>query len=160
MITQLYTFSPGSYVVADEWNANFVALRKACTLHYEAIEDAYAVLLFPDSDTTQFFGVLRSQPNSTEIPGMTVILEPEHEYYKILPNGQDLTINVPTGFSSESRIAIKIQDNRTLLPFSVLFSGTTQITYGEDAVFPAGIYYILIYELNGVAQVKLIWTGV
>lgn len=159
MITQLYIFSPGSYVVAEEWNANFSVLNQACELHYEAIEDAYSTLLFPDSDYTQLFNRLRAEKNSYEIPNLGVILSPETEYYKTIPNGSDLTISIPPSFSSEARIILRTQDDRTLLPFSVTYAGTVQESYGEDMVFPAGIYYILIYVLNNVAQVKLIWTG-
>lgn len=159
MITQLYTFSPGSYVVADEWNANFNVLQKTNIMHFEAINDAYAVLAFPDNDLSQLYAAVRNQPNSFNISGVSVNVTPQCEYYKELPSGDNLAITIPNNFNSEARIVIKTNNDRTLLPFSVSYSGTTHISYGEDNVFPAGIYFIMIYECNGIAQVKLIWTG-
>jgi signal recognition particle subunit SRP54 len=37
MITELYTFSPSSYVVAEEWNGNFRVLYNTTLAHMEAI---------------------------------------------------------------------------------------------------------------------------
>lgn len=162
MITELYVFSPGSYVVADEWNANFRVLSKTTILHEEAITDAYNDIAFPNSDLSAVFAAVKSQPNSSAIPGNTVTVAPEQEYYKTLSNGEDLTINIPTGLNAESRILIRTQEDRTLIPFAVNYDGTTDISYGHYNYdyFRAGYYYIMIYETNGVAQVKLIWTGV
>ena len=159
MINQLYTFTVGTYVVADEWNANFKALANSNADCVQAIEDAEVSVAFPDDDLTQLFNVVRKKPNSFAIAGSTVIVQPECEYYKALADGEDLAIQIPTGLNAEARVIIRITDDRSLLPFSVLYSGDTNITYGEDMVFPAGIYYIMIYETAGQAQVKLIWTG-
>jgi hypothetical protein len=160
MITQLYVFSPGSYVVADEWNANFRTIYKANVLHKEAIDDAYDDLAFPTSDLSGVYAAIKSKPNSHEIAGNTVVVAPEQEYYKVLSNGQDLVINIPAGLNAEARVLIQIQEDRSLLPFSVNYSGTKIINHYDNYVFRAGYYYIMIYETNGVAQVKLIWTGV
>lgn len=162
MITQLYTFSPGSYVVAEEWNANFRTIEKANVLHAEAIVDANAQIAFPNSDMTDLFAAVHNQPNSFAIPGNTVTVAVECEYYKTLGSGQDLAINIPTGLNGEARVLIRTQEDRSLLPFSVNYSGTSSINYGfyNYNYFRAGYYYIMIYETNGVAQVKLIWTGV
>lgn len=159
MINQLYTFTVGTYVVADEWNANFKALANSNADCVQAIEDAEVSVAFPDDDLTQLFNAVRKKPNSFAIAGSTVIVQPECEYYKALADGEDLAIQIPTGLNAEARVIIRTSDDRSLLPFSILYSGDTNITYGEDMVFPAGIYYIMIYETAGQAQVKLIWTG-
>jgi hypothetical protein len=160
MITQLYTFTVGSFVVADEWNANFRTIYNTNIAHYEAIQDAYNTLAFQGSDLSDVYAAVRSQPNCFEIGGTAVTVAPECEYFKVLGNGEDLVINIPTGLNAEARVLIQIQDNRSLLPFSIGYSGTTIINHYDNYVFRAGYYYVMIYETNGVAQVKLIWTGV
>jgi hypothetical protein len=162
MITELYVFSPSSYVVAEEWNANFRVLYNTTLAHMEAITDAQATIAFPDSDLTDVYNAVRSQLNSFAIPGNTVTVAPECEYYKTLANGQDLVINIPTGLNAEARVLIRIQEDRTLLPFSINYDGTVDIDYGfyDYLYFRSGYYYVMIYETNGLAQAKLIWTGV
>ena len=162
MITQLYTFAPGSYVVADEWNANFRTIYNANIAHYEAIQDAYNTLAFQGSDLSDVYSAVRSQPNSFIISGTAVTVAPECEYFKVLGSGEDLVISIPTGLNAEARVLIQIQEDRSLLPFSINYVGTSIINYGfyEYNYFRAGNYYVMIYETNGVAQVKLIWTGV
>ena len=160
MITELYTFSPDSYVVAEEWNANFRTVQKVNSLHAEAITDEQNIIAFPNSDLSGVFNAVKQSANSHEIPGYTVDIAPEQEYYKTLSNGNDLVINIPTGLNAESRILIQIQNDRSLLPFSINYSGTKIINHYDNNVFWAGYYYIMIYETNGLAQIKLIWTGV
>jgi hypothetical protein len=162
MIISLYTFAPGSFVVAEEWNSNFRTLYNTNLAHIEAITDANSTIAFPNSDLTSLFSAVSSQPNSFAIPGSSINISPECEYYKTLGSGEDLVINIPTGFNAECRILIQIQENRSLLPFSVSYAGTTIINYGfyNYNSFRSGYYYIMIYESNGIAQVKLIWTGV
>lgn len=159
MINKLYSFTLGTYVVADEWNANFKALANSNADCVQAIKDAEVSVAFPDGDLTQLFNAVHKKPNSFAIAGSTVIVQPECEYYKALTDGEDLAIQIPTGLNAEARVIIRTSDDRSLLPFSILYNGDTNITYGEDMVFPAGIYYIMIYETAGQAQVKLIWTG-
>lgn len=161
MINQLYTFTVGTYVVADEWNANFKALANSNADCVQATEDAEASVAFPDDDLTQLFNAVRKKPNSFAIAGSTVIVQPECEYYKALADGEDLAIQIPTGLNAEARIAIRLTNERSLLPFSILYDGQQQISFGdyEHLKFRAGYYFILIYETNGLAQVKLIWTG-
>lgn len=161
MIIDLYTFAPGSYVVADEWNANFRTIYNANLAHVEAIQDAYNNLAFQGGDLSGVYASVRSQPDSFIISGTAVTVAPECEYYKTLSSGEDLVINIPTGLNAEARVLIQIQDDRSLLPFSVSYSGTSIVDYGFYGYnyFRAGYYYIMIYETNGLAQVKLIWTG-
>lgn len=160
MIIQLYTFAPGSFVVAEEWNSNFRALYNTNLAHIEAIADANSTIAFPNSDLTSVFNAVSSQPNSFAIPGNSINISPECEYYKILGSGEDLVINIPTGFNAECRILIQIQENRSLLPFSVSYAGTTIINHYDSYNITPGYYYIMIHESNLTAQVKLIWTGV
>lgn len=166
MITQLYVFSPSSYVVADEWNANFRTLYNANLAHLEAINVAWDTVAFPTSDLTGVFNAVRSQPNSFAIDGSssvaTVLVAPECEYYKTLANGQDLLIQIPSGgLNAEARVLIQLQEDRNQLPFDVTYDGGTLILDHDDSfTFWSGYYYIMIYEANGVAQAKLIWTGV
>lgn len=159
MIIQLYTFAPGSYVVADEWNANFRTLYNTNLAHVEAIQDMNNRLAFRNGDLSGVYAAVRSWPNCFEISGTAVTVAPECEYFKVLGSGEDLVINIPTGLNAEARVLIQIQENRSLLPFSVGYSGTTIINHYNNYVFRAGYYYVMIYETNGVAQVKLIWTG-
>lgn len=161
MITELYTFTPGSYVVADEWNANFRVLYNSNVAHLEAINDAWATVAFPTSDLSSVYAAVRNQPNSFAIPGNTVTLSPECEYYKTLASGEDLAINIPSGMNAEARVLIRIQEDRSLLPFSINYVGSSIINYGfyDYLYFRSGYYYVMIYETNGVAQVKLVWTG-
>lgn len=159
MIIQLYTFAPGSFVVAEEWNANFRTLYNTSLAHIEAITDANSTIAFPNSDLTPLFSAVSSQPNSFAIPGSSINISPECEYYKTLGSGEDLVINIPTGFNAECRILIQIQENRSLLPFSVSYAGTV-IKIGELSEYPSGNYIIFIYETNGIAQIKLIKSGV
>lgn len=160
MITQLYTFALGSYVVADEWNANFRIIYNTNLAHVEAIQDAYNTLAFQGSDLSDVYAAVRSQPNCFEVSGTAVTVAPECEYFKVLGSGEDLIVNIPTGLNAETRILIQIQEDRSLLPFVVNYDGTLIINHYNNNVFWAGYYYIMIYETNGLAQVKLIWTGV
>lgn len=160
MIIQLYTFSPSSYVVADEWNANFQTIYNTNILHVEAIIDAYATVAFPNSDFTDLFSSVYSQPNSYFVPGNTILVRPAQEYYKVLSSGQDLTINIPTGLNSESRIWVQTQEDSALMPFIINYSGTKQESYGTITSFTAGTYVLFIYETNGLAQIKITKIGV
>jgi hypothetical protein len=160
MITQLYTFSVGSYVVADEWNANFNTLYNVNLAHEEAIIDAQNTIAFPDSDLTTVFNSVRGWANSFFIGGDTVMVAPQCEYYKTLATDQDLTINIPTGLNSEVRVLIQLTNDRSLRPFTVNYNGTTIINDYDNNNFLAGFYYILIYETNNTAMIKVIGTGV
>lgn len=162
MITQLYTFSAGSYVVAEDWNANFRTLYKANVAHEEAITDAQDQIAFPNSDLTELFDALHGQLNSFAIPGNTVTIAPEYEYYKILSPGQDLVINIPDSMAGEARVLLNVQETRTLMPFIINYSGTQNISYGfyKYMYFRPGYYYVMLHVSNGLAQAKVIWTGV
>lgn len=165
MITQLYVFSPGSYVVAEEWNANFRILYQATYSHREAIDDAYSVIAFPDSDLSGVYAQIRARGDSDDITGQSAVdIAAGHEYYKTLASGEDLDIRIPGDMNGEARIVLKLEEDRQLLPFSAAFSGgipgTVIVNHSESFAFDAGIYFIMIYVTNRVAQIKVIWTGV
>ena len=168
MIIQLYTFAPGSYVVADEWNANFRTIYNANLAHVEAIQDMNNKLAFKNGDLSGVYAAVRSRPNSFAVTitgGSTVVdVSPEQEYYFDTPlsASQKFMINITDDMrGAEARILFQLSENRSTLPFGVSYaSGTTIINHYNNYVFRAGYYYVMIYESNGVAQVKLIWTGV
>lgn len=167
MITELYVFSPSSYVVAEEWNANFHVLYNTVSAHMEAIVDAQAKIAFPNSDLTGVYNAVRAQPNShpVSISGNsgTVDVYPEQEYFitTALSASQEFVINITESMrNAEARIVFQLREDRSLLPFSVNYDGTLIVNHYNNFVFRSGYYYVMIYETNGVAQVKLIWTGV
>jgi hypothetical protein len=160
MIQQLYIFSVGNYVVAQEWNDNFRAINQSNVQCAYTIQQAYQKLAFVDGDLTDLFNAVMARFNSFAIPGNSVVVAPECEYYKDLQNGSDLNITIPLNMNGESRIAIKIHDNRALLPFTVGYSGNLKISNSGHSNFSAGNYFIVINEIQGNAIVKLIWTGV
>lgn len=155
----MYTFSPGSFVVADEWNANFNVLYKTSSEHAQAISDAYDETAFPNSDLSNVFAAVNGELNSFAIEGNSVTVGVNQEFYKTLSSGQELAITIPQGMDGEARVLFRLQENRSLLPFSINYSGTKIINHYNNYVFRPGYYYIMIYETNNVAQVKLIWTG-
>ena len=160
MITQLYTFSPSSYVAAEEWNSNFKALQSVNSVHSESLSDAYDELAFPSSDDTQIISRAKAFQNSWGVNDPTIVVAPGQEYYKVLSNGQNLVINIPNNLNSEARILIQTQESSSLFPFTVNYDGTKVISYGHYNYdyFRAGFYYIMIYETNGLAQIKLLWA--
>lgn len=159
MINKLNVFSENTYVVAEEWNTNFRVLNQSNEDCATAINDANEQLAFSNGDLSGVYAKVKSEQNSTQIPGLGVTVSAEQEYYKTLSSNQDLQIGIPLGMNGEARIAIYIPDNRSQKPFSIEYSGTQIINYYNATEFVAGYYYIMIYETNGVTMVKLIWTG-
>lgn len=160
MITELYTFSPGSYVTAEEWNANFKVLYNTNLEHSEAIVDAGNELAFPNSDLTQIFNAARKRQNSWNFTGDTLNASQIYagqEYYGNVST--QLNINIPAGMNGEIRILAHLLSDKSVLPFIINYSGTKIVNNYNNNVFRAGYYYIMIYETNGVAQAKIIWTG-
>ena len=161
MIIELYTFSPGSFVVADEWNANFRTLRKTAIEHTEAIEDGFATIAFPDSDLTAVFNAVKGRSNSHLFTGNSITesqLYAEQEYYGEVST--QLNVTIPVGMNGEARILVHLLSDQTLMPFNINYSGTKIVDHYNNNVFREGYYYLMIYESNNVAQVKVIWTGV
>lgn len=161
MINQLYTFTVGTYVVADEWNANFKAVSTSNTECKQAIEDANTDIAFKDGDLSGVFDAVRAKPNSRSISGDTQLLSAGTEYYKTLLDGETLTLVVPENMNGESRVIIKIQDDRDLTPVVIgeSYNGEVFITGLDRVKFKSGIYYLFILEQNGVLMVKTIKKG-
>lgn len=161
MINQLYTFTVGTYVVADEWNANFKVLANSNADCVQAIEDAEVSVAFPDDDLTQLFNAVRKKPDSEGFSSteqsITLNIAAGKEYYGTLTGTQDLFLSIPKNMNGEARVAVMVAQERSLRFFD---APGAIINDGGFDKFRAGYYFILIYETNGLAQVKLIWTGV
>lgn len=162
MIIELFNFSPGSFVVADEWNSNFKVLYQSNDAHTEAITYAYNIYAFPDSDLTDIFNAVKNDANSHYISGNTLdktLVYAEQEYYAEVST--QMNIGIPVGVNGEVRILVHLTSDQTLLPFNITYEGSTLIVnHYNNNVFRSGYYYIMIYETNNVAQAKIIWTGV
>ncbi|MCQ2574557.1 MAG: hypothetical protein MJ156_00430 [Alphaproteobacteria bacterium] len=159
MINQLYTFSGGSYVVADEWNANFSALQTSNVNCDQAITDANNIVAFPDSDLSQLYAALNAQLNSFQIPGTSVVVSAENEYWKVLGDSQTLTISVPTGMNGESRVVFKTGNDRSVRPITFSYSGTINYIDDTNTWKKAGVKFVFLYETNNNLYVKLLSTG-
>ena len=161
MINKLYTFSLGTYVVAEEWNANFDAVNKSNIECANAIKDAEVSVAFPDDDLTQLFNAIRKKPDSEAFTSteqsITLNIVAGKEYYGILTGTQDLFLSIPRNMNGEARVAVRVDQERDLRFFEATEGAI--IDDGGFNEFRAGHYFILIYETNGLAQVKLIWTG-
>lgn len=168
MITQLYNFAPGSYVVADEWNGNFSALYKTNVAHEEVIQDCYDICAFPNSDLTGVFDAVKEMPNSHLIEGLEVTLSAGQEYYKTLPTGKNLLIIYPEDFYGEARILVKLEEERT--GFQNRFfnmqgdaNASMNIGIGTHWHFNPGFYYFVIFstrrENHHQTYMKLLYTG-
>ncbi len=163
MITQLYIFSPGSYVVADEWNANFRIILSTNLLHQEAIADAFQIVMFQGGDYSAIYNRIDNTTNSWEIPGSTVDVKPDCEYYKeFLGNDEQIAVPVSTGqLNGEARIVIKTISNRVLTPVVITYNGTQDNVVWENGIaqwYNAGMKFIFLLERNGKLYVKMIAT--
>lgn len=162
MINQLYTFSVGQYVVADEWNANFDTLLEAGLLHEEAIDDANQAILFQGGDYTSVYNVINIMPNSYYIAGSAVVPTVDTEYYKEINSGEELSVIVSTGqLNGEARIVIKTNSNRMLSPVVITYNGTTDDVVWQNGIaqwYSAGMKFIFLLERNGKLYVKMIAT--
>ena len=162
MITQLYIFSPGSYVVAEEWNANFSTLYSVSLQHEESISDARTEIAFPNSDLSDVFSAVNAYANSHTVGGLAFDLYAGQEYYKSLLPTDTLSVILPVGgINGEARILLYIPANRNDIPFNVIYpGGTYNIDYGAFMFFEAGYYYVFVHDINNVATFKIISAGV
>jgi len=169
MITQLYNFSVGSFVIAEEWNANFRVLHDTCVEHAVAIEDAYDILAFPGSDLSQIFAAVRAEPNVKMNQAYTsFIVDRNTEYYVgNVPAQSPVNIVIREGMEGECRVIFTIPELMTLEPpIAIWYKGVRiqpkdatadcYVNTGYYQYFNAGMYYVMIHEQNGKAQVKLI----
>lgn len=173
MIAQLYQFSIGSYVIAEEWNANFRTLKEYCSEHIIAFQDSYDNLAFPNSDLTQVFNAVSNSLNvETNRPYDAVNVTNNKEFYVgPVPAQQQVHIYIPQGLNGESRVIFTLPELMTSdAPILVTYNGVTvslrdktadcYVDAGSYPYYNSGLYYVMIHELNGKAQVKLISTGV
>ena len=177
MITQLYDFAPGSYVVADEWNGNFSALYKTNVFHAEEVQYFRDNLAFTTALLSpEIYEVAASFPNSRLIEGLDVFLYPGQEYYKNLPAGSQLRIFPTEDFYGEARILVNVQEQRVgeaNKPFVFMESSNIQgsfyMGYNDDLNFIPGYYYIMAFGYDELVEehttrhfvkLKVIWTGV
>ena len=173
MILNLYNFSVGSYVVAEEWNSNFRVLHDYCVAHAETLVDAYQVLAFPNSDLSDIFTAVRNFPNVADNqPYNGVDVQRNKEYYvRTLGNQQQVKINIPLGMEGECRVIFNLPQLMTSNPpILVEYNGVIvaprdtsancYVNTGFYSYYNPGMYYVMIHEQNGKAQVKLVSTGV
>lgn len=170
MIVQLYSFSVGSFVIAEEWNANFRVLHDTCAEHILAIEDAYDTLAFPNSDLTYVFDSIRITDTNAEMNQDYVgfIVDRNKEYFVgALPNQTPVNITIRQGMEGECRVVFNLPELMTLeAPIRITYKGVVitpkdatadcYVNTGYYNYFNPGIYYVMIHEQNGKAQVKLI----
>lgn len=171
MITQLYNFSVGSFVVAEEWNANFRVLKDYCDAHSIAINDAYQIFAFPDSDLSVVFNAVRAYPNvKTNMAYISFLVDNNNEYYVgNLPPQQPVNIVIKEGLNGECRIIFDLPELMTLEPPIAIWYKGVRITPGDNTedcyvnvgaydYYNPGKYYVFVHEQNGKAQVKLVST--
>lgn len=170
MIVQLYSFSVGSFVAAEEWNANFRVLHDTCIEHILSIEDAYDTLAFSDSDLTYVFNSIRITDTNAEMNQDYVgfIVDRNKEYYVgTLPNQTPVNITIREGMGGECRVVFNLPELMTLeAPIRITYKGVVitpkdatadcYVNTGYYNYFNPGMYYVMIHEQNGKAQVKLI----
>lgn len=159
MINSLNVFSTDNYVIAEEWNANFKILQKSNSDCADAILDAKTEIAFPDDDLSFLFKQVANRTRSVQISGLSQQVEPEYEYHKILGLKEELDIKINKNMNGESRVIFKINEDRDLKPYNIDYDGTLIENHDDSDVYHAGYYYIMIYEIFGIAFVKLIWTG-
>lgn len=160
MITQLYVFSPGSYVIAEEWNANFRVLMNTNLAHQEFIVDTADILMFQSGDYTQIYNVVNSRTNSQEVPGLSVQVLVDNEYRKSLTADQQLVINVGR-ICGEARIIIQTAANSVLSPIRINYVGGDENVVWENGIaqwYLAGMKFVFLLERNGKLYVKMIAT--
>ena len=176
MITQLYSFSIGSFVVAEEWNSNFRVLHDYCVDHTLAVDDAYQTLSFPDSDLSYVFSSIRRTDTNVRMnqPYISFIVDRNKEYYigsaanpDILPPQTPVNITIREGMEGECRVIFRIPELMTLEPpIKIKYKNVIvqpkdpnadcYVNTGYYDYFNPGLYYVMIHEQNGKAQVKLI----
>lgn len=160
MITQLYIFSPGSYVVADEWNANFRVLMNTNLAHQEAIIDANELVMFKGGDYTPIYNKVNAEYNSFAISGSSVSVTVDCEYYKDLGSGEQIVVNVGH-INGEARIMLRTAQNDSLPPIRINYAGGDANIVWPNGIaywFLAGMKIVFLLERNGKLYVKMLAT--
>ena len=166
----------GSFVVAEEWNSNFRVLRTFCEEHTLSIDDAYQTMAFPDSDLTYVFSSIRRTDVNVKMnqPYISFIVDRNKEYYvgspnnpNVLPAQTPVNITIREGLEGECRVIFKLPELMTLEPpIKIKYKGVIvqpkdssadcYVNTGYYNYFNPGLYYVMIHEQNGKAQVKLV----
>jgi len=160
MITQLYIFSPGSYVVAEEWNANFRVLLNTNLVHQESIVDAGDIIMTTSDDYTQIYNAVNSKKNSQDVAGLSIQVLVDNEYRKSLSSGQKLVANVGR-ISGEARIILQTAQDDVLQPLQINYAGGSENVVWENGIaqwYAAGMKFVFLLERNGKLYVKMIAT--
>lgn len=168
MIVELYSFTPGSYVVADEWNANFSVLYNFAVLHRKSIYDAYDLVAFPNDDLSNILTNVDNYINSYQFVGTSIaIMSPNVEYWQssleTITTAQQLVIRVGK-ISGEARVFFQTSDTRDpgLPPYVINYDGGAgNIDFIDDSRIwqDPGIKCLLFYELNDKLNVRIIKAG-
>lgn len=166
MITELYTFSPGSYVVADEWNANFSTLFNVAGQHSEAITDAYNLVAFYTSDLSLVYARVDVQQNSYSFSGTALeIKSPNVEYWQNrveeITDSQELVVTVGH-INGEARVIFRTSTDRSLTPVTVNYAGGAEnINFIDDSRVwqEAGTKVLFFYESNNKLNVRMAKAG-
>lgn len=157
MINQLYTFSVGQYVVADEWNANFSVINDSNSACATGVVDANAAIMFPASETSALFAAIDNSANSFFNDGRTLDVMVNCEYYENLSDSDDLTISVGH-IKGESRIILHTGNTRSLCPISFNYiGGATAVDFISDRRVwgSPGYKFIFLYEFNNRLNVRM-----
>lgn len=160
MITQLYVFSPGSYVIAEEWNANFRVLKNVNLSHQEAITDAFQVVMFKGGDYTPIYNRVNNTTNSSAVIGNSFVVTVDNEYYKELGSGEQVVADVGH-INGEARIILKTAQNDSLPPLRINYiGGDANIVWPNGIAhwFLAGMKFVFLLERNNKLYVKMIAT--
>ncbi len=160
MINELYTFSPGSFVLADEWNANFSTLRKASNEHLLSIKDADNQLAFINGDLSGVYNGVDNFINSTSFPGTSLhITTPNTEFYNVTPitTSQQLIIDVER-INGEARVLFKTSGTRSLSPVQINYvGGAANISFIDNSEAWSGglVNIVFLYETNNKLNVRM-----
>ena len=164
MINELYTFSPSSFVLSDEWNANFSTLRKTAKDHLNAIKDGYNTLAFVNGDLTGVYNAANIFINSVSFSSTSLhITSPNTEYYNgtSITSSQQLVLNVEK-IKGEARILFKTSGTRSNSPILINYaggSGNINFINNSDVWNNAGIKVVFLYEMNNKLNVRMVKAG-
>lgn len=162
MIYELYSFSPGTFVVADEWNSNFTVLNNNANVQEEAIIDGNNELALKSGDLSGVYARTNAQPNSTIISGLSFnVTSPNQEFWlgNDLAPDQQLNINVQK-IKGEVRILFKTDGNiRDFSPINLTYAGGSEaIDFIEDSRTWSNnkTKVLFLYEMNDRLNARIV----
>lgn len=162
MIYELYSFSPGTIVVADEWNSNFAVLNNNAIAQEEAIIDGNNDLALKSGDLSSVYARANTQPNSYIITGLSFnVTSPNQEFWlgNELTSSQQLNINVQK-IKGEVRILFKTDGSiRDFSPIVLTYAGGAEaIDFIEDNRMWSNnkTKVLFLYEMNDRLNVRMV----